>query len=284
MPIGVHMNIKKRLTVNFLILWLLFVGSAVAITYLISKQSSTVDHTIAKSTNAVSRLNDLLIQLEKTRRYEKEYFIYVGNLTKKKKYVREWTESMNNVSKMLEFLIKEKEGLFTDAEHASFRQWDEAVKFYGSEFRKIIDRYKDMNYVGEKSETASKEWTVKANTAIKDGKNALRPVFSGLAEIRKKKESQLVWGRSNMREQARFMIYLTLGTTIFAAIVMLLLMRSINKSIVQNLRDINEGAKSLTQGDFSVHFSPTGIEELDELSATLNRIKSKLLVKRTRKA
>ncbi|WP_456379686.1 hypothetical protein [Thiolapillus sp.] len=278
------MNIKKRLTVNFLIIWLLFVGSAATITYLISKQSDTVDHTIAKSTNAVSRLNDLLIQLEKTRRYEKEYFIYVGNLAKKKKYVREWTESMNNISNMLGFLIKEKHGLFTDAEHALFGQWEKAVNFYGSEFRKIIDEYKDVNYVGEKSEDASKEWTVKANAAIKEGKNALRPVFSGIAEIRKKKESQLVWGRSNMREQARFMIYLTIGTTIFAAIVLLLLMRSINRSIVQNLRDINDNAKSLIQGDFSVHFSPTGIEELDELSSTLNKIKSKLLVKRTRRA
>ncbi|WP_457671149.1 HAMP domain-containing protein [Thiolapillus sp.] len=263
---------------------MLFVSSAAAITYLISEQSNTVDKTIAQSTNAVSRLNDLLIQLEKTRRYEKEYFIYIGNLTKKKKYVREWTESINNVSRMLEFLIKEKEGLFTDAEHAAFRQWKEATSFYSSEFRKIIDEYKDLNYVGEKSEEASKEWTVKANAAIKDGKNALRPVFSGIAEIRKKKESQLVWGRSNMREQARFMIYLTIGATVFAAIVMLLLMRSINKSIVQNLRDLSDNARALTQGDFSVHFSPTGVEELDELAASLNKIKSKLLVKRTRRA
>ena len=276
------MNIKKKLALNFVIIWLLFVAMAVGVAYQVNKQALLVDNTIAAGSSAVTVLEDMLMQLEKTRRFEKEFFIYIGDLSKKKKYVKEWKESKQKVSELITRLIIDDGNLFTDLDKKSFVRWNDAIKFYEAEFLKIVDHYKNDNFVGESAQDASAKWTVPANLAIKEGKNALKPIFLEAAEIEERNERLLVWGREQMTEQSQMMVYITIAVSILAALYMLFVMTKINSAIAKGLKDITDNAKALSDGNMSARFPVPEIEELTELSAVLAAIRSKLLERNKR--
>ncbi|WP_125931971.1 hypothetical protein [Thiosocius teredinicola] len=271
------MNIRTRLLAIFFLMGAVILAYALAVSSLSNRQVQLVDETLLKNSQAHALANSLMIQLQKTRRYEKEYFIYVGHTAKKAKYIGEWTESMNKVDVMIKAMIDDADGLFDDNDAIEFIEWQKAIAFYRSEFEKIIERYAGLNEVGELAAVASTQHTVDANTQIADGKNRLKLVFSGLDTLEAKKDTELVATRASVQDSADMIAYLTYGAGLLVLVTMLIGVMTLDRSFMGKFRKIIDQTRSMRDGDMGVHFQKTGINELDELSASLEIIKTKLL-------
>ena len=149
------MNVRARLLTILIIIASLFLFSSFVVSYLTNRQAETVDHLISNSSRALTILNRLVLQLQKSRRFEKEYFIYVGHTSKKAKYYREWSASMEKVFATLQLMRDDPDQLFDEDDNEKFKQWQKAAQFYSNEFDKIIETFSGVRSVGEAAEIAA---------------------------------------------------------------------------------------------------------------------------------
>ncbi len=274
------MNVQARLLTIFIIIASLFLFSSVGISFLTNRQAQTVDHLISNTSQALSILNGLVIQLQKTRRYEKEYFIHIGHTSKKARYNRAWNDSMDKVFASLQLLMDDPYKLFDGEDNKVFQNWQQAARFYNSEFKKIIETFSGVRSVGEAAEKASSRYTIKANSSIEDGKNSLNTVFSGVIELEQKKQLELQYTWQKIKIQSGNTINLTFTTSAVAMLILLIVMIYLHRSILGKFHNLIGKAKLMSEGDLSVYFDKTGVAELDTLSMAMEHIKRKLLKSR----
>lgn len=274
------MNVRARLLTIFTIIASLFLFSSFAVSYLTNRQAQSVDHLILNSSRALTILNGLVIQLQKSRRYEKEYLIYVGHTSKKAKYYREWNDSMDKVFATLQLMLDDPEQLFDEEDSKRFQEWQKAAKFYSDEFKKIIETFSGVRSVGEAAERASSRYTVKANSSIQEGVNRLNTILAEIIEVEEKKDNELQHSWHKIKTQATNILYLTYAASAVGMLVLLIVMIKLYSSTIEKFHGLIVKAKSMSQGDLSVYFDKTGIAELDTLSMAMENIKRRLLKSR----
>lgn len=133
-------SIRSRLTLGLAVIILFFLTQAALVWWNQSTTSTLVVDTARKNTLASSQLGELAVLAQQVRRYEKEYFVYVGNPERRNGYIKEWTGTSDKISKLIGTMRSNRDGAFSEEDVAKVSQWSDAAGFYATEMKKIFDQ------------------------------------------------------------------------------------------------------------------------------------------------
>ena len=276
------MTLRNKLAFSFLAIGILF-----AVQVFMTIQSNRhlgelVEEAVDKNQIAIVDLNNLATELQKLRRYEKEYFIYIGDAIKKRHYEYEWKTSLQAAKEMLNRMLENRSQLFSETDHEAFQRWMASMNFYASEFSKIISHYSDMRLFGEKAEQARAMHSVDANSMIADGKNRLSEVIKEISVMsaeRTRRSHRII---ENIEETFDTVKWASIGFSVLALIVAIFLVIRVPGALISGIRQMTGHAERLAAGDYSQAVKKVGIGELDDLASNLERIRLRALQQRKR--
>lgn len=273
------MTLRNKLAISFLAIGVLFAVQVFITIQSNDKLGDLVEEAVDKNLLAVVELDSLTTELQKIRRYEKEYFIYIGDAIKKRHYEYEWSSALKSINDMLNKMRSNGTELFSETDQKSFDRWQEAVSFYGKEFSKIVNHYSDIKKFGEKAAQATAMHSVQANSMIKEGKNQLANVMkevSATSRARAEKSHQII---ESIEETFSLVKWLSIGFTLLAMLIAVVLVVKVPGGLLNGIQSITQSAERLAQNDYSQKTRATGVTELDVLAKRLERIRINALQK-----
>ena len=267
------MTLRNKLAFSFLAIGILF-----AVQVVITLQSNTnlaglVEEAVDKNQMAVGDLNEFAMELQKLRRYEKEYFIYIADAIKKRHYEFEWNSSLQAASDMLTRMRSNQSQLFTAGDLGAFAGWQEALEYYAAEFAKIVAHYDDLRLFGEKAELARATHSVEANSMIADGKKRVAEVIQAAIQLGESRSSQSHRVIEDIETTFERVKWTSLGVAVLAWLIAVVLIMAIPGSLSRGLATITRSAEMMGDNDYSRPVGETGIRELDRLSQALEKIR-----------
>ena len=137
-------SIRSRLVFGLGLIIVFFLAQAALVWYSQSTARSQVVDTARKNTLASSQLTDLAVLAQQVRRYEKEYFVYVGNEERRNGYIKEWTGTSDKITKLLGTMRANSEGAFAADDVGKMGNWVDATEFYSGEMKKIFSTVNDQ--------------------------------------------------------------------------------------------------------------------------------------------
>jgi nitrogen fixation/metabolism regulation signal transduction histidine kinase len=165
-------SIRSRLVLGLGLIIVFFLAQAALVWYSQATAKSSVVDTARKNTMASSQLTDLAVLAQQVRRYEKEYFVYVGNEERRNNYIKEWTGTSDKITKLLGQMRANADGAFTSDDTAKVANWQSAADFYSAEMKKIFGAVNDQ---AAKVAQAAQATPAAAPAAANAGKSAAKP-------------------------------------------------------------------------------------------------------------
>lgn len=216
---------------------------------------------------ATEKLAEMVKTAHEMRRYEKEFFIYL-NGKKRDKYVKEWTQAHDALKNQLNDLRINPTYRFSDDDIEQMNQWQRALGFYGTQFKRIITAT-SLARVG--SEALN---TISANEAIGPGKNRLKILFSGsqrMAEARKLQSKESYAAIEALFEQADITgLGLALGGFVIGLLMMMTLPRAIIRPLESFTKVVDEMSRNLVGDKID---QDTVVAEFHPLATSLERLR-----------
>lgn len=135
-------SIKQRVVVGMGLMIGFFILQAGIFSWAYSAIKVNVVETTRQNILATAELNQLGTLAQQIRRYEKEYFVYVANEEKRTGYEKEWTDTAEKISGLLQTMRQSLAGQFTKSDIAAIGEWTGAAAFYREEMEKIFGAVK----------------------------------------------------------------------------------------------------------------------------------------------
>lgn len=259
-------TIRSKLIFSFLLVFVVMAGLTSISYFFIQENNRLVDQAIDRDFSGSVQISELAILAQEIRRYEKEYFMYIGNIEQKTKYEKEWTGTFTKIKTKLDQLINDKSARWTASDQAEFAKWSESLQTYGKGFQKLID---DVNN-GILTDTLS------ANNAIQNAKNAFRPLVSGTIELANQKYRDASEARQQIKIKNSQMNLILLGALIITATFCLVLILVVPRTIIKPIKSLTSSASTMSQGALETPVPASSMKDFDELSATLERMRISL--------
>jgi len=259
-------TIRSKLIFSFLLVFVVMAGLTSISYFFIQENNRLVDQAIDRDFSGSVQISELAILAQEIRRYEKEYFMYIGNIEQKTKYEKEWTGTFTKIKIKLDQLINDKSARWIDSDQTEFAKWSEALQTYGKGFQKLIN---DVNN-GILTDTLS------ANNAIQNAKNAFRPLVSGTIELANQKYRDASEASRQIKIKNSQMNLILLGALIITATFCLVLILIVPRTIIKPIKSLTSSASTMSQGALETPVPASSIKDFDELSATLERMRISL--------
>jgi nitrogen fixation/metabolism regulation signal transduction histidine kinase len=260
------MSIRFKLLSSFLFVTLLIlVLFAVRQFYSIKEKDlvreMVIDHEISAQLSALSSA------AQKIRRYEKEYFIYVDNPAKRRKYAREFVEAAREINLYLSRLNSIYSTSGKTQALASLKQWKEATRFYTAGFASLNKQVLNGQIKG----------VIEANAGIQEYKNRFRIVLSGSAKAIDEQYTQAKQKADQIKEYQHSVSLIFMTIALLSLFVSLMMSFQVPAGIVKPLQRLTDVANSISKGRFDDALDVTGSREIQELARSINRLQSATL-------
>ncbi len=274
----------------------------------------------ARNTVAASQLSELAVQAQQTRRYEKEYFVYVNNPERRANYVKEWTGSMDKMGKQIQTMRSNAQGAFSSEDVGRMTNWTTATEFYGNEMKKIfaaVDQRQNQITTAEAAapapeaaasaaaagKAAAKAVAVVAaaapaaepapamfagtevNAMITAGKDRLgADLIKGVTDMSKAKTEASLGLASVADNQFNNVLYAVLATVALGILMALLLLWQLPKAVTAPLATLSQSVDEMSKGNLEQKISSGGVAEFEGLAKALERLRlgQQALVQRMR--
>lgn len=259
-------TIRSKLIFSFLLVFVVMAGLTSISYFFIQENNRLVDQAIDRDFSGSIQISELAILAQEIRRYEKEYFMYIGNTEQKAKYEKEWTGTFTKIKTKLDQLMSDKSALWTANDQTEFTKWSESLQTYGKGFQKLID---DVNN-GILTDTLS------ANNAIQNAKNAFRPLVSGTIELANQKYRDASEARRQIKIKNSQMNLILISALAITAAFCLTLILIVPRTIIKPIKSLTSSASTMSQGALETPVPASSIKDFDELSATLERMRISL--------
>ncbi|OGI46974.1 MAG: hypothetical protein A2637_04310 [Candidatus Muproteobacteria bacterium RIFCSPHIGHO2_01_FULL_65_16] len=270
------MSIRTRLIAGFSLLVFFLLVQAATTFYYVQENEALVTAAINRDFSANAAITDMAVEGHKMRRFEKEYFMYIGDRERADNYHKEWQSSYVKLEKMVGYALKNESGIWGDADVAEIRSWQAALNGYGDGF----------DVVAAGIAAGRIKSTIKANDAIKEAKDRFRVLLDGTAKMGTTKHAQAL--RSALEIKDNFWVVdAVLGATAAVSIALaVLLLVILPASISRPVQALVESAQRMSTGDLSQPIALTGVAEFENLSAVLDRLRisQRTLIDRLRAA
>lgn len=267
----------------------------------------TVVEAVRKNTLGASELNELAVLAQQIRRYEKEYFVYVGNVERRANYEKEWTDTSAKITKLLGKLRANEGGILENSEVAQVGVWWGAADFYASEMRKIFGMVNERTervtlaeraeaaaapVAPEKSKGAAAALVAVANVTsepagklafytpgqtnelIKEGKDRFSSeLVKGVAKLQAEKTAATLALAEASREGFQTLILGVTATALIGIVIALLLVYFIPRSVLQPVTELTATVDAISLGDTTGAGKSTGVKEFEGLEKAVDRMR-----------
>ncbi len=291
-------SIKTRLVNGMMLIVLFFLVQAGLVWYATSNAKSTVVESTRKNTVATSELGALAVLAQQIRRYEKEYFVYVGNKEKRDAYEHEWRDALRNMEAIMTKMKTGSDGAFSAKDIEQVAAWEAAATFYAAEMDKVfvaVDARAKAVAAQKEHAVAPKPATKSAaapaavpaepatlveyrstevNDMIKAGKDRFSAdLIKGVSAMDKTKTAQTL-ALAKVAEAMFDQVLLgVLVTVAVGVIVALTLSISLPKTVIKTLAGLSKAAEKMSMGDLKQPYDAGGVIEFNTLAQALNRMR-----------
>ena len=269
-------SLRSKLMMALAVLLLFIIGQAAVSYYFVTSSERLVVTAIDADFSASADVGRILNAAQKIRRFEKEYFIYLGDPAKRATYHKEWQDSYNRLKQMLETLEKNATRAWMPADLTEASGWQDALGSYGVGFDKVVA---DV----EAGRVAS---VVQANEGIREAKDRFRVLLDGAAKVGDIRQKHARESRQTISGNFTT-LNLILGVLAVAGMTMAgVLLVFMPRAIAKPIASLSQAAHRMSTGDLEHPVAATGIAEFRELSDALerSRISQKTMMERLRAA
>ena len=303
-------SIRSRLIAGLSLIILFFIAQAALVWWSQNTAKHEVVDATRKNTLASSELGQLAVLAQQVRRYEKEYFVYVGNEEKRNGYVKEWTDASDNITNLLRTMSANKGSAFAKSDLTAIAKWTIASDFYNSEMLKIFATVRSVNVAtapaaapvsamattksaGAATATpitlgASNMLTpVQVNDMIKEGKTRFSDVLiKGVSAMSQEKTKATLALSDTANSSFEKLLLAVLLTVAVGVLLSIFLMLTLPNAVTTPLTTLTESVDNISKGNFDIKINAIGIKEFDGLSKALERMRlgQQALVARMRRS
>jgi methyl-accepting chemotaxis protein len=278
-------SIRSRLVAGLTLIILFFLAQAALVWWSQNTAKNEVVDATRKNTIASSELSQLAVLAQQVRRYEKEYFVYVGNEEKRNGYIKEWTDTSDKISNLLRTMGANKASAFAKPDLAAIANWSSAADFYSTEMLKIFATVRTTSAVaatpapeaGAKvaAPVASSALTaVQVNDMIKDGKNRFSDVLiKGVSAMSAEKTKATLALSDAANDSFEKLLLGVLATVAVGVLLSIFLMFTLPKAVTNPLATLTASVDNISKGNLDVKVNASGIKEFDGISIALERMR-----------
>lgn len=277
-------SIKLRLLGGMLLIIAFFLVQAALVWNAIEDAESSIVESTRNNTVASSELSALSIQAQQIRRYEKEYFVWVGNKAKRDGYEREWRDAHKKIDATLERMASGSDGAFKMEDIKKIDEWRAASDFYFAEMQKIFATVNKREWVSHGAEGVNGEAPLSAeqasyrpdevNDMIKAGKDrfsaGLIKGVAAMSEVKTKDTLALAGVAQNLFSN----LFVGVMFTVFiGALVAVSLGVILPRMVTKTIGSLSAAAKEMSMGNLKNEYSSGGVTEFTQLAEALNRMR-----------
>ncbi len=289
-------SIRSRLVAGLTLIILFFLAQAALVWWTQNTAKNEVVDATRKNTLASSELSQLAVLAQQVRRYEKEYFVYVGNEEKRNGYVKEWTDTSDKITNLLNTMSANKGAAFAKSDLTAIANWTSASEFYKSEMLKIFATVRtaaasalapepvaSTAKAGAAATPAAAPATpgasglptpVQVNDMIKDGKNRFSDVLikgvSAMSAEKTKATLALSDAANSSFDKLLQGVLLTVAVGVLLAVF---LMFTLPGAVTKPLTTLTESVDNISKGNLDIKVNASGIKEFDGISIALERMR-----------
>ena len=259
------MSIKARLTLLVILLVGIFILQAGVNLYYRNANDALTGQLVQGQKNT-AEISGLAVELQKIRRYEKEYFIYAGTPDKRRGYASDVQKALVAVTTTLNHMEANREGRYLPEEVARIARWHADLDFYASEFVRVVNQV----------ESGSLPDTLAANAAIGPGKDRIKGFVEGTAQDGAQREQRVAAIAQELNANRKAAATVFLATTLIAILVGAVTLLVLYGSMVKPLEHMADVAGRVSRGELGVVFPASDVAEFRSLSASLERMRTAL--------
>ncbi len=294
-------SIRSRLVLGLGLIIVFFLAQAALVWYSQATAKSEVVDTARKNTLASSQLTDLAVLAQQVRRYEKEYFVYVGNEERRNNYIKEWTGTSDKITKLMATMRTNADGAFSADDVGKIGNWQGAADFYATEMKKIFASVNDQavkvaQAVAIVAPTVPGPVAIKTavppvaaasapapvvmfaatevNTMIGAGKDRLSGVLiKGVSEMSVEKTKQTL-ALSEVAAGGFNQVFAGVMLTVAIGIVIaVLLMINLPKAVTTPLAQLTSAVEDMSKGNLDKKINAGNVAEFTGLATALERMR-----------
>jgi HAMP domain-containing protein len=292
-------SIRSRLAAGLGLIIVFFLLQAALVWWGQASTKRDVVDVTRKNTLAASQLSELGVLAQQVRRYEKEYFVYVGNAERRAAYTKEWGETADKIAKRLQTIRSNTDQAFDAADLGKVSNWINASDFYGAEMRKIFGTVTDQAakvasaaaapiasvapvpaVKGAAPVAAPAEVVVamlspvEVNGMITAGKDRFSGVLiKGVAEMAAEKTKQTLALSEVAEKGFNQLLVAVLATVAIGVLIAMALMFTLPKAVTGPLETLTASVDSMSKGNLDAKVGSGGIAEFEGLSKALERMR-----------
>ncbi len=301
-------SIRSRLVAGLSLVIVFFLLQGAMVWWSQASAKRDVVDVTRKNTIASSQLSELAVLAQQIRRYEKEYFVYVGNAERRTAYTKEWSDTADKIDKRLQTMRSNADKAFDATDLGKVGNWAGASEFYGSEMRKIFGVVTDQAAKvsaaantpvalapaakGTAPTTAPSEPVVamlapaEVNVMIGAGKDRFSGVLiKGIAEMTAEKTKQTLALANVAETEFNQLLGAVLSTVAVGILIALTLMFTLPKAVTVPLVALTAAVDNMSKGNLEAKVDSGGVLEFEGLSKALERMRvgQQVLVARMRR-
>jgi HAMP domain-containing protein len=258
--------------------------------------------TTRQNTIASSQLGELSVLAQQVRRYEKEYFVYVGNAERREAYVKEWSGTSDKITKLLSTMRTNADKAFNESDIGKIGNWASAAEFYGGEMRKIFGSVNDQAAriassvvppvaaspapANAKAATAAGATAVavaptpdmfsavEVNTMITAGKDRFSGVLiKGASEMTAEKTKQTLALAEVATQGFNQLLAAVLGTVAVGILIAVALIMTLPNAVTNPLKKLTALVDNISKGNLDDKVDTGGVVEFEGLAKALERLR-----------
>lgn len=303
-------SINQKLVFGLAAIIVFFMAQAAAVHTMGRYTEREVVEVARRNTIAQVSLAELSALAQQIRRYEKEYFIYVGSPEKRAQYQKEWTGAMDQITTLLGKMQGNANQAFSNDDAHNITQWWKAAEFYKNEMNKVFQeveaRARQVADEAEKekarSEAAAKSpkskepappvlqtrmiTPVETNDMIKAGKDRFSAdLIKGVTETFDAKSQATLALTSVTNEGFRKMIYSVIATVLVGIAIGLYLLVTLPRSVSRPIEHLTRTVDAISRGDTAKTGAEISVREFQGLSGAIERMRvaQEIMVQRLRR-
>jgi HAMP domain-containing protein len=292
-------SIRSRLVAGLGLIIVFFLLQAALVWWGQASAKRDVVDVTRKNTIASSQLSELAVLAQQIRRYEKEYFVYVGNAERRATYTKEWSDTADKISKRLQNMRANADQAFDANDIGKVGNWASASDFYGSEMRKIFGTVTDQAakvaavatvaaapvapapvakgaapVVAAPAEAVAMLSPVEVNGMITAGKDRFSGVLiKGVAEMTAEKTKQTLALSAVAESGFNQLLTAVLATVAIGVLIAMALMFTLPKAVTGPLAILSASVDNMSKGNLDTKVDSGGIAEFEGLSKALERMR-----------
>jgi HAMP domain-containing protein len=290
-------SIRSRLVFGLGLIIVFFLAQAALVWYSQSTAKSAVVDTARKNTLASSQLTELAVLAQQIRRYEKEYFVYVGNEERRNGYIKEWTGISDKITKLLGTMRTNIEGAFSADDVGKMGNWVSSAEFYSAEMKKIFATVNDQ--AARVAQAAAAPAPVSApaakgaapaqatptapvamfappevNTMIGAGKDRLSGVLIKEVALMSTEKTKQTLALSEVAAGGFNQVFVGVMLTVAIGILIaLVLMVTLPKAVTEPLKNLTNTVDDLSKGNLDKKVEAGNVAEFAGLATALERMR-----------